>query len=213
MRLLHAITLAVPAGALSLAAPAPAPVRAPTSRAADPIVWKIDINHSELTFRIRHFTSRVSGQFRKWEGTITSPSATSFDGGSVAVTIDATTIDTNNERRDSDLRSEEHFDVAKYPTVTFKSTKAEVKGAELTLWGELTIKATTKPVVIKGKYNGIANDGRGGERAGFEGSVTINRLEYDLKWNRAVEGSGLMLGDEVTIDIAIEAIRVPPARP
>lgn len=199
------LALALPLGTLTVAHARPAPV----SPRADPVVWKIDVNHSELTFKIRHFTSRVRGQFNKWEGAITSPSESSFNGGTVEVTIDASSIDTNNERRDSDLRSDDFFDVTKYPTITFKSTNAEVKGNELALAGDLTMKGITKPVVLKGSYNGVATDDRGRPRAGFEASGTINRLDWDVTWNRAIEGGGMMLGDEVTIEVAIEAIRAP----
>lgn len=187
----------------SLADPLPSAVSSP----ADSVTWVIDVTHSELTFKIRHFASRVRGQFNTWQGTIAAPSDKSFDAGTVSVTIDASSVDTNNEKRDNDLRSDNFFDVTKFPTITFKSTKATVAEDQLTLWGDLTIKGITKPVVLKGTYNGVVPDGRGGMRAGFEASTKINRLDWNVTWNRAVEGGGLMLGDEVEITIAIEAFQ------
>jgi polyisoprenoid-binding protein YceI len=184
---------------------------APTSSAQGPTTWKIDVTHSELTFRIRHFVSKVRGQFNRWEGNITSSSDKSFDGGSVDIAIDATSIDTNNERRDNDLRSANFFEVEKYPGIAFKSTNAEVAGNDITITGELTLKGVTKPVVLKGSYNGVTtSDARGTVRAGFEASTKLNRLDWGVSWNRAVEGGGAMLGDEVEITVAIEAIKVVP---
>lgn len=185
-----------------------------TTEAQDPNAWKIDVGHSELTFRIRHFVSKVRGQFNKWEGTINTPSAETFHGGTVEVTIDATSIDTNSERRDNDLRSANFFEVEKYPTITFRSTKAEVSGSDITLTGDLTLKGVTKPVVLKGSFNGLTKtDARGTQRAGFEVSAKLNRLDWGVTWNRAVEGGGAMLGDEVEITVAIEAMKSAPRAP
>lgn len=158
--------------------------------------------------------SKVRGQFNKWEGAISAPSDESFDGGSVEVTIDAASIDTNHERRDNDLRSANFFEVEKYPSIVFKSTSAEVEGSDITLTGDLTLKGVTKPVVLKGSFNGVTKaDARGTQRAGFEVSTTINRLDRGATWNRAVEGGGAMLGDDVEITVAIEAMKSAPKAP
>ncbi len=202
---------------LPLAAQAPAQPAAPAAatsalpplvRPTDPNAWIIDVTHSELTFRIRHFVSKVRGQFNKWQGTVIAD-PTNLGAGSVEIAIDASSVDTNNERRDADLRSPNFFEVEKYPLITFKSTKVETKGDDITLAGDLTIKGITKPVVLKGTYNGLTKDARGAERAGFEASTKINRLDWGITWNRVAEGGGAMLGDDVEITIALEAFKPP----
>jgi polyisoprenoid-binding protein YceI len=181
--------------------PAPvAPVRAAT--------WKIDPTHSELQFRIRHLVSKVTGTFTDWDGTITGDPG-DWQNGSVSVAIRATSISTNNERRDNDLRSPKFFDVATYPEITFKSASVTVSGESLTLTGDLTIRGVTKPVVLSGTYNGISPGQDGRDRVGFEVTTKMNRLDYGVTWNRVVEGGGTLLGDEVSIQISIEAIRQP----
>lgn len=194
--------------ALASTAPATPPLaRAPASALApaDSIVWQIDPNHSELSFRIRHFVSRVRGTFGSWKGTIIADPQRLAES-SVQVVIDPSTIDTNNERRDSDLKSDDFFDVAKFPTITFVSRTVQVAGDKLTITGDLTMRGITRPVVLEGRYNGIAPNPRG-DRIGFEASTTINRLDWGITWNRVAEGGGAMLGDDVDIEIAIEAIK------
>jgi polyisoprenoid-binding protein YceI len=177
---------------------------------AGAITWTVDPTHSELTFRIRHFVSKVRGTFSKWNGTITGDPK-NWAGGSVDVTIDAASITTNNAMRDNDLRSANFFEAEKYPTLKFRSTKVEVKGDDVAITGDLTIRDVTKSVVLKGKYLGVTPEMQGGARVGFEASTTINRLDWGVKWNRIVEGGGTMLGDEVEIAIGIEAARAPGA--
>jgi len=178
----------------------------PSAAGAQPPTWTVDATHSELTFRIRHYVTKVRGTFAKWEGTITAdPKA--LDKGAVLVTIDSKSIDTNNERRDAHLRSNDFFATDSFPTLTFKSSKVEVKGEALKVYGDLTIRGITRPVVLEGSFGGITKDAQGKERIGFEASTTINRLDHKVTWNRAVEGGGVMLGDEVEINITIEAVR------
>lgn len=177
----------------------------PAAAHAQSQTWTIDATHSELSFRIRHFVTRVRGTFQKWDGSIVADPK-NLSKGSVAVTVDAKTIDTNNERRDNDLRSNNFFATDSFPTVTFKSTKVEASGEKLKIYGDLTIRGVTKPVVLDGSYSGITKDMQGKQRIGFEASTKINRLDYHVSWNRAVEGGGAMLGDEVEINIQIEAI-------
>jgi polyisoprenoid-binding protein YceI len=191
-------------------APVAAAAATPPAAPADPNAWRIDAGHSDLSFSIRHFVSRVRGTFGKWAGTIIVDTM-DVTKGSVDVTIQATSIDTQNENRDNDLRSANFFEVEKYPTITFRSTKVEGRKDDLTVTGDLTIRGVTKPVVLKGRYLGVtAPDQRGTRRMGFEASTTINRLDYGVTWNRAVEGGGVMLGDDVRIDIAIEAMKAAP---
>lgn len=168
--------------------------------------WKIDPVHSELTFRIRHYVTRVRGTFAKWDGVITAEPA-SLNTGAVAVTIDSKSIDTNNETRDNHLKSNDFFATDSFPTLTFKSSKVDVKGESIKVYGDLTIRGITKPVVLEGAYNGVTKDAQGKERMGFDASTRINRMDYKVTWNRALEGGGAMLGDEVEINITVEAVK------
>ncbi len=178
---------------------------APAAQAQAPS-WKIDPVHSELTFRIRHYVTRVRGTFAKWDGVINAEPA-SLNKGAVAVTIDSKSIDTNNETRDNHLKSNDFFATDSFPTLTFKSSKVDVKGESIKVYGDLTIRGITKPVVLEGAYNGVTKDAQGKERMGFDASTRINRMDYKVTWNRALEGGGAMLGDEVEINITVEAVK------
>mgnify|MGYP000851052527 CR=1 FL=1 len=191
------LLLLVSAAAL-VATPARLHAQAPT--------WKIDPVHSELTFRIRHYVTRVRGTFAKWDGSITADPA-SLAKGSVLVSIDSKSIDTNNEMRDNHLKSNDFFATDSFPALTFKSSRVELKGESLKVFGDLTIRGITKPVVLEGTYNGVTKDMQGKERMGFDASTKINRLDYKVAWNRAIEGGGVMLGDEVEINITVEAVK------
>ena len=169
-------------------------------------VWQIDAGHSDISFRIRHFMSRVRGTFNQWSGTITADSG-QWSGGAVEVTLETASVDTRHERRDADLRSANFFDAANHPTITFKSTKVETRDSNLVITGDLTIKGVTRPVVLEGRFLGLEAAGAGRQRVGFEARGTINRIDYGVTWNRVLEGGGAMLGDEVEIEIAIEATR------
>ncbi len=173
-----------------------------------PPVWQIDAGHSDVSFRIRHFMSRVRGTFNQWEGTITGDS-TDWRTAQVNVTIQTGSIDTGHERRDNDLRSDNFFDAANHPTITFKSTAVEVDGTRLRITGDLTMRGVTRPVVLEGRFLGSAAAGQGRARVGFEASTRIDRTAYGVTWNRVVEGGGVMLGDEVEIELAVEAVRRP----
>lgn len=180
-------------------------VAAPVAEAQAPS-WQIDASHSELSFRIRHYLTRVRGTFGKWSGAvIVDPAA--IDQGKVAVNIDAKSIDTNDERRDNHLRSNDFFATDSFPALAFTSSKVEVKGEAIKVFGDLTIRGITKPVVLEGTFNGVTKDAQGRERIGFEATAKINRLDHKVTWNRALEGGGAMLGDEVEINIQIEAVR------
>jgi polyisoprenoid-binding protein YceI len=184
------------------------PVRSPAPDTTKP-VWQIDAGHSDISFRIRHFMSRVRGTFNQWSGTITGEES-NWAEASVDITIETASIDTRNERRDNDLRSPNFFDVTTHPTITFKSTRVEVQGEELRISGDLTMHGVTRPVILEGRFLGSTTSTQGRARVGFEASTTINRTDFGVSWNRVVEGSGVMLGDEVEIEIAVEATRQPP---
>ena len=196
--LLTMLLLGAATPALSQSPPATAPAAPANS-------WRIDQGHSELTFSIRHMVSGVRGQFNRWSGTITGD-LNDWEKAVVDVTIDASTIDTNHERRDADLRGKDHFEVETFPTITFKSTKIERTGERLRLTGNLTMRGVTRPVVLEGQLTGTAQE-RGRTRVGFEASTVISRKDFGLVWNRAVEAGGWLLGDEVKIDISLAVVK------
>jgi polyisoprenoid-binding protein YceI len=197
--LVPALLLGGPIRAAPAAAPAPV---------APPVTWQIDVTHSELSFRIRHLVSRVNGTFGQWKGSIVADPA-NLAGGSVNVEIQTTSIDTRNERRDTHLRSADFFDAPNHPTITFQSTRIQAQpGGALKIHGNLTIRGVTKPVVLDGRMLEVAGT-PGRRRIGFEAGTRINRLDYNVTWNRAAEGGGAVLGDDVDITIAIEAAEQP----
>jgi polyisoprenoid-binding protein YceI len=183
----------------STLATAPVPV--------DTATFNIDKGHSELTFRIRHIMSRVSGTFTDWKGTITGNPA-AWSGGSTEIIIQTTSIDTRLEKRDTHLRSADFFDAANHPEITFKSTSVVVAGSTVTLVGNLTIRGITKPVTLSGEYLGTTGEGAK-QRVGFHVSGKMNRLDYGVAWNKVLETGSVMLGDDVDLDISVEAVRVP----
>ncbi len=174
--------------------------------AAEP--FAVDKVHSEATFQIRHMMSKVSGKFDDFSGKINvdraKPSASS-----VEFTIKAASINTGNADRDKDLRSANFFDVEKFPEITFKSSTIvpSKKKDVYEVTGDLTIHGVTKHVTLPVEFNGFGKDPWGGERAGFSLTTTINRKDYGINWNKALDNGGVLLGDEVTININIEAVK------
>jgi polyisoprenoid-binding protein YceI len=181
---------------------APAPVG---RTVAAPAVWTIDNTHSGVGFQIRHFVSKVRGKFKDVKGTITADE-TAWQNAVVDVEISTASISTDNDRRDAHLRSPDFFAADSFPTIRFRSTRIERNGDDARIHGDLTIRGVTKPVVLAGTMTGVMKSAQG-DRVGFEAATTINRLDYGVKWNRAAEAGGAMLGDEVKIEINIEAVR------
>ncbi len=185
----------------TLLTPAPRPQAAP----AAPSVWSIDNTPSGVGFQIRHFVSKVRGKFKDVKGTITADES-AWQNASVDVEIATASISTDNDRRDTHLRSNDFFAADSFPTIRFKSTRIERSGDNAKIHGDLTIRGVTRPVVLEGTMTGIMKSAQG-DRVGFEASTTVNRLDYGVKWNRAAEAGGAMLGDEVKIEINVEAVR------
>ena len=207
---IHRFTRPLVAVALLLVLGAPA-VRAQAAAAAasGPRTLAIDRNHSSIGFRIRHLVSNVNGRFKDFAGTITYDPAKP-ENSSVDVTVQAASIDTDTPGRDDDLRSANFFDVAKYPTLTFKSVSVQRKSpTELTLTGDLTMHGVTKRVTVPVEVLGIMPY-RGGEKAGFSTTFVVDRKDYDITWNRALDTGGALLGDEVTVSIQLETGWAPP---
>jgi polyisoprenoid-binding protein YceI len=177
---------------------------------AQPVTWNIDSAHTAAQFSVKHMmVSTVRGGFGKVTGKVTFDPKNPGKDSSVDVTIDATAIDTREPKRDAHLKSPDFFDVEKFPTLTFKSTKVESAGAgKLKVTGDLTIHGVTKSVVLN--VEGPApelKDQRGGARTGATATATINRKDFGLTWNRAVEAGGVVVGDEVSITIDVEMLR------
>lgn len=197
---------AMPAVAAAQGAAAPAPGATAAAAPAADAPWRIDVSHSDITFRIRHLVSRVTGTFNEWTGSIVADPA-AWENAKVEVTIQSASIDTRNARRDADLRSANFFEAEAHPTITFRSTKVERTGNKARIHGELTMRGVTRPVVLEGELLGLQTGGNGRSRVGFEASTTINRLDYGITYNRAVEAGGMLLGDEVEITINLEAVK------
>jgi polyisoprenoid-binding protein YceI len=183
----------------------------PLAARAAGTTWTIDPNHTQSMFTVRHMVvSNVRGQFEKTTGTVTLDDQ-DVTRSKVEATIDASSVNTRVEARDKDLKSPNFFDVAQYPTITFKSTKVEKAGdGSLKVTGDLTIHGTTKPVVLDvDSPASVVKDPGGNTRRGFAATTTINRQDYGLHWNKAVE-AGPIVGDEVKIEIEGELILQAP---
>jgi polyisoprenoid-binding protein YceI len=196
----RALALAVP---LALAAVSAAAQEA-APRAPAVATYTIDPVHSELTFRVRHLLGRVAGTFREWGGTIVMNTAEPARS-SVTVEVKTASIETLKAERDTHLRTPDFFDAQKFPTMTFRSTKVDVKDKSIRLEGDLTIRDKTKRVVLNGEYKGRFKDPWGKMRTAFFASTTINRQDFGVSYNAPFEGIG-QIGDEVAIEIAIEAV-------
>jgi polyisoprenoid-binding protein YceI len=169
-----------------------------------------DKAHTQVGFQIRHFLTKVEGRFREYEGRIVidrqNPANSRVD-----VTIQAASIDTGNDRRDADLKSANFFEVDKYPTITFKSTKVTPNGKDLYLvTGDLTMHGVTKALVVPVRHTGFLNLGKM-EKAGFEVTLPMNRKDFGITWNRTLDTGGTMLGDDVQITVLVEANKEMPA--
>lgn len=182
---------------------------------ADVTEYRIDPNHTLVGFDIRHFFARVNGRFKEFSGTVKLDDQ-DLSKSSVDVTIQAASINTENDHRDNDLRSAHFFMVDSFPTITFKSTKI-VAGPDNSalVYGDLTMRGITRPVTLDSKFLGSMMDREmGGRIAGFEGKATINRKEWNILWNRTLDQGATMLGDDVNIKLQVEGVwRDPNAQP
>jgi len=168
--------------------------------------YDIDASHSQVGFRIKHLVGKVPGRFTKFSGTV---DYTPGKPGSwkVDATIDPASINTDNEKRDGHLKAPDIFDVAKYPEMTFKSTKVtDVKGDTAKLHGDLTMHGVTKPVILDLEIGGTTKDPWGNTRAGFSATGTIKRKDFGIVWNKTLDAGGLMLGEDVAISLDIESV-------
>ena len=175
--------------------------------------YQFDKSHTTVGFQVRHIFTMLSGRFTDYVGTIQVDRARP-ESSTVEFTIQATSIDTAEPRRDQHLRSADFFDVANHPTIAFKSTSVKANGKDSFLvTGDLTMRGVTKPVTLPVTLLGEGKDPMGNEKMGLETSLTLNRKDFGLVWNRALESGGVLVGEEVRVQIAIEANKAKPAAP
>lgn len=168
--------------------------------------FAIDKTHSEVTFQVRHLVTKVRGRFTDFSGTLRFDQARP-DQSSLAFTINAASIDTGTPDRDAHLRSDDFFAAEKYPAITFASSRVTKKSNELfEVEGTLTIRGTAKLLTVPVTYLGAAADPWGNARVGFEGEIAVNRKDFGLNWNAALEAGGFLVGDEVKISVSVQAI-------
>lgn len=168
--------------------------------------FTIDQSHSHVGFKVRHLVSKVDGEFKDFDGAFTFDEKDA-DKAKVKFTAKATSINTGTAKRDEHLRSPDFFDVKKYPTLSFEGKKLETDGDKhYKLAGDLTIHGVTKPTTFDVDFGGVAKDPWGGTRAGFTATTKINRKDFGLTWNKALETGGLLVGDDVTIELNIEGV-------
>ena len=169
--------------------------------------WKIDPSHSSVEFSAKHmmFTT-VKGRLSDVEGTV-DIKGDAPESASVNVTMKAASIDTRSEQRDGHLRSADFLDVENFPDVTFKSTRISGAKDHFTIIGNLTIRGTTKPVTLDATYEGTGIDPWGGERLGFSADAKIDRREFGLTWNQALEAGGVLVSNDIKLHIDAQLVR------
>jgi polyisoprenoid-binding protein YceI len=168
--------------------------------------YGIDTAHSSVGFKVRHLVSKVSGGFNDFDGTVVADFG-NLDASSVEFTIQTASIDTKNEKRDGHLRSADFFDVEKFPEITFKSSKiTKVDDDSFAVAGDLTMHGVSKEITLTVDFLGEMT-AMGGIRAGYELTTTLNRKDYGVSWNRALDAGGFVLGDDVEININLELIK------
>jgi polyisoprenoid-binding protein YceI len=177
----------------------------PSSTSIPQGVWNIDPSHSSVEFAVRHMKiATVRGQFREYAGAIDATGEAPVLSGTVKVA----SITTHDEQRDAHLGSPDFFDVERHPEIAFSSTAIELnESGEVSLAGDITIKGVTKPIVLQGTVAGPNTDPWGNQRIGLDVSTTIDRRDFDLKWNQDLPGGGLLVDNEVTLILSGSAVK------
>ena len=167
--------------------------------------WTIDSTHTSIGFTVRHMVvAKVRGRFTSFEGSI---ALTDGRVPGAEVKIDAASIDTQVAARDEHLRSADFFDVANHPAITFRASSIEQKGERVRLSGDLTLHGVTRPVEIEGEFYGKMVDPFGTERIAFSARTRLDRKDYGLTWNQAVEAGGVLVGDRIDIELEVQAVK------
>lgn len=174
---------------------------------ASAATYQVDPVHSQVAFTVNHLVVfKVSGAFNLYQGEIDADAATGTLKSAKAE-IQVASIDTREPKRDDHLRSADFFDAANHPNMTFVSKQITGQGHDIAVTGDLTIRGVTREVTLKGSFRGENTDPWGNVRAGFAASTVINRHDFGLSWNKALETGGFVVGDEVTINLEIQGVR------
>ncbi|HEV3091527.1 MAG TPA: YceI family protein [Candidatus Cybelea sp.] len=169
-------------------------------------LYALDPAHTTVEFVVRHLMiTKVRGRFTKFDGRVEVEPGSDLPAV-ISATIDAASLDTREEQRDAHLRSADFLEVEKYPELRFESTRIFGTPDEFTIDGNLTIHGVTRNVSLRGSYEGRTNDPWGGVRVGYSAHATINRKDFGLTWNAALETGGVVVGDEVRIELNVEAV-------
>ena len=172
-------------------------------------IWIIDSTHSEVQFKVKHLMiSTVTGNFGTYDGSVETSNEEDFTGAKVSFSADINSISTGQEQRDGHLKSGDFFDAENFPKLTFTSTSMEkVEDENYTITGDLTIKGTTKEVILKAEFGGTMGDFYGNTKAGFDISGKINRQDFGLTWGAVTEAGGVVVSDEVRLAFNIQLIK------
>ncbi len=170
--------------------------------------WNVDKNHSQILFTVSHMVfSEVTGAFRDFDVTFEN-AKDDFTDAKITATLKVRSIDTQNEKRDNHLKSNDFLNAEKFPEIKFKSTKVEKTGNDrYRITGDLTIRDVTKPVVLEAVYRGMIDDPWGNKRIGFKATTTINRFDFGVAWNATLETGGLIAGKDVQITLLMQFVR------
>jgi polyisoprenoid-binding protein YceI len=171
--------------------------------------WNIDASHSSLQFSVRHMLiTKVRGSFKSYSGSLEFDDAgKELALARVAVVIDAASLDTSEPKRDEHLRSSDFLDVATYPKLSYASRSIDRRGARYVVQGDLTIVGVTRPVELDVEFQGQGKDPWGGQRAAFSAKTSINREDFGLTWNQALEAGGVLVGTKIDIEIEVQAVK------
>lgn len=177
-----------------------------TVQTQENLIYALDPSHSTVEFVVRHLMiSKVRGRFASFSGQIELAPGSDVPAA-INASIDVNSIDTRDEQRDNHLRSADFFEVEAYPAMTFQSTRIEGTSGDFKVYGNLTLHGVTKEVVLQGEFEGRGDDPWGGRRAGYSAHTTINRKDFGLNWNATLETGGVLVSDEVKIELNVEAI-------
>jgi polyisoprenoid-binding protein YceI len=170
--------------------------------------WNIDASHSNLQLSVRHLViTKVRGAFRSYRGTLELDENDGLGLAKVDVSIDAASIDTAEPKRDEHLKSSDFLDVAAHPTLRFESRSIAREGARYRVSGDLTIRGVTRTVVLDAEFQGRGKDPWGGQRAAFSARTSIDREDFGLTWNQALEAGGVLVGTKIDIEIEVQAVK------
>ena len=171
------------------------------------MTWNLDPTHSSIEFSVRHMIiASVKGRFAKFDVDANVDEA-NLANSTATVRIDASSIDTRETQRDAHLKSADFFDVETYPEIAFKTTRIEPKGGDYRIEGELTVHGVTKPVSLEGEISGPVKDPWGGTRAGLSAEGKINRKQFGLGWNAALEAGGFVVGEDIKLSVDLELVK------